>query len=442
MPPTLDLAQHVRDLRAVALPALLIALLVAIGVFAVRMAAEPEYEASVLARVDTTAVAESQDTADRDTALRASYAEAITDTSVLNTIVARAAPGWTVEQARARITVADGPVSGLVRVTARGASSQQASAVVAETVIVLASAVRERRLSDAAQAAAELRSAAETINTQLSSLAQGDPLRATTEVDYQAALDRISEVESTGLVNLAALSDPTAPEAPVAPNPLRDALLALLVALILVAELLALLRGRVGPEVSAVAARRIAQRHGAGMQQVTSSGTAAAPIGTELLAARRLDAGQAVLVLHGPKLPAGGGLDLDELRPTGAGVPGSGLVVALAADGPWWRSSELANVGLAVVVVAEHSRTKPLIDRTLRALADTGVPAILALVARDQAAHAGPTSSETDRRTAGEMPAASTVRPRPTPHRVGQDDATARPEGDEAADARTERSTR
>lgn len=416
VPPTLDLAQHARDLRSVALPALLVALLVAAGVFTLRTAAEPQYEASVLARVDTAAVGEAQDITDGGTALQASYAETLADTEVLASIIDQSGVGWTTEQAQSRIAVTDGPASGLLQVTARGATGQQAAVVAAATVPALASAVRQRRLQDAAQAAVDLRTEAAAINSQLVDLAENDPARPALEVDYQAALNRIAQVESTGLVNLAALSDPSVPDTPVSPYPLRDALLALLVTLILVAELGVLVRGRLGRGVGPAAARRIAQRNRAGVQQAAPAGTpTASTIRTELLATRHLDAGRDVLLLRGPGVPPGAALGLDELRP-GATAEGDegGRVVELAADGPWWRSAELAQVGLAILVLARRSPTGPLADRTLRALSDAGVPAVLALghfsVPRNEAVAAPSNTHERTPRTGARATRAAEAR--------------------------------
>jgi len=396
VPPTLDLAQHFRDLRSVALPVALVAVLLAAGVFVLRMNATPQYGATVLARVDSSVTdsAGNQTTVDNGAALQASYAEALADDTMLSTIVAKSNAPWTTRDAQSRISLAPGPASGLLQITALGDSSRQAATVAQETVSALANAVRTRRLQDAAQAATELRANAAKINTRLSGLAANDPLRPTLEVDYQAAINQITKAESAGLVNLAPLSSPTVSDTPVSPNPLRDALLAFLVALILLAELAVFARGRIGRRLRVVAARRIAQRHGAGVQQAAPGGRAdAATIRTELLAARRLDAGADVLVLRGPQLPAGGGLNLGELRPPpGAGAPtgGTGRVVELEADGQWWRTAGLENVRLAVLVLAKGSRTKPLADRTLGALADTGIPAVLALLPKNFATRTAP----------------------------------------------------
>ncbi len=396
VPPTLDLAQHFRDLRSVALPVALVAVLLGAGVFVLRMNATPQYGATVLARVDSSVTdsAGNQTTVDNGAALQASYAEALADDTVLSTIVAKSNAPWTTRDAQSRISLAPGPASGLLQITALGDSSRQAATVAQETVSALANAVRTRRLQDAAQAATELRANAAKINTRLSGLAANDPLRPTLEVDYQAAINQITKAESAGLVNLAPLSSPTVSDTPVSPNPLRDALLAFLVALILLAELAVFARGRTGRRLRVVAARRIAQRHGAGVQQVAPGGPAdAATIRTELLAARRLDSGADVLVLRGPQLPAGGGLNLGELRPApGAGAPtgGTGRVVELEADGQWWRTAGLENVRLAVLVLAKGSRTKPLADRTLGALADTGIPAVLALLPKHFATRTAP----------------------------------------------------
>jgi len=387
VPPTLDLVQHLRDLRRVALPAALIAVLLAGGVYLARVNAAPEYGATLLARVNGGATSSSQNATDSLTTLQASYAQALADPAVLNTIMNRSNAAWTLQQAKDRIALSPGPAAGLVQISTRGDTRAQAGSVAEQTVLALGAAVRQRRLRDSAQATIELRAAAADLNARLAALPPTDPTRARVDSDYQAAINQIVAVDSAGLVDLSPLSNPTVADTPVSPNPLRDAVVALLAAFIVLAELMAAVRGRIGSKLRVVAARRIASRYGAGVQEVGHGhGPDAATIRTELLAARLLDAGADVLVLRGPGLSAGTGLDLAGLRPEPAlgsqpaGGARRGRVVELNAEGQWWRSTDLTDVRLAVLSVGHGSKTKPLARRTLRALADSDLRAVLALV--------------------------------------------------------------
>lgn len=393
VPPTLDLVQHLRDLRRVAIPAALIAVLLAGLVFFARAGAPPVYGATALARVNT-GTSTSANTTDAMSTLQASYAQALTDPAVLNTIMNRSNAPWTLRQAKDRITLSPGPSAGLVQVNTLGDSRAEASAVAEQTVLALGAAVRQRRLQDSAQATTELRATAADLNAKLAALAPTDPTRARVDSDYQAAVNQIVAVENAGLVDLAPLANPTVADGPVSPNPLRDAAVALLAGFLVLAELLVAARGRLGSKLRIVAARRIAARFGAGVQEVGRPGAVdAATIRTEVLAARLLDAGADVLVLRGPGLAEGAGLDVAGLRP-GPAADGArrGRVVELDAQDQWWRSADLNHVRLAVLSLARGSKTKDLARRTLRALADSDISAVLALVhqPRRKAARAVP----------------------------------------------------
>jgi len=396
VPPTLDLVQHLRDLRRVAIPAALIAVLLAGLVFFARAGAPPAYGATALARVNT-GTSTSANTTDAMSTLQASYAQALTDPAVLNTIMNRSNAPWTLRQAKDRITLSPGPSAGLVQVNTLGDSRAEASAVAEQTVLALGAAVRQRRLQDSAQATTELRATAADLNAKLAALAPTDPTRARVDSDYQAAVNQIVAVENAGLVDLAPLANPTVADGPVSPNPLRDAAVALLAGFLVLAELLVAARGRLGSKLRIVAARRIAARFGAGVQEVGRPGADdATTIRTEVLAARLLDAGADVLVLRGPGLAEGAGLDVAGLRP-GPAADGArrGRVVELDAQAQWWRSADLNNVRLAVLSLARGSKTKDLGRRTLRALADSDIPAVLALVhqPRRKAARAVPVAA-------------------------------------------------
>jgi len=396
VPPTLDLVQHLRDLRRVAIPAALIAVLLAGLVFFARAGAPPVYGATALARVNT-GTSTSANTTDAMSTLQASYAQALTDPAVLNTIMNRSNAPWTLRQAKDRITLSPGPSAGLVQVNTLGDSRAEASAVAEQTVLALGAAVRQRRLQDSAQATTELRATAADLNAKLAALAPTDPTRARVDSDYQAAVNQIVAVENAGLVDLAPLANPTVADGPVSPNPLRDAAVALLAGFLVLAELLVAARGRLGSKLRIVAARRIAARFGAGVQEVGRPGADdATTIRTEVLAARLLDAGADVLVLRGPGLAEGAGLDVAGLRPEPAADGARrGRVVELDAQAQWWRSADLNNVRLAVLSLARGSKTKDLGRRTLRALADSDIPAVLALVhqPRRKAARAVPVAA-------------------------------------------------
>jgi len=266
VPSTLDLGHHFRELRGVALPALLVAILIAGIVFGVRGSAPARWSATVSASAQTTTASTTSSTDSTAAALlTAPYVALGTDTGALHDIITAARVPWSDAEARSRITVSDGKTPGLVTVEAMGASAEQASAVAKQAVLTLDSAARTRARESASAETTQLQADSSALNDQLQSLSVRDPKRAALQAQFQVAQDQLSQIRGSAQARLAALSDPLTSSAPVSPQPLREAALALLVALIVTAELLVALRGRWGSAVSPTWARRTARKHGGGL---------------------------------------------------------------------------------------------------------------------------------------------------------------------------------
>ncbi|WP_127784266.1 hypothetical protein [Rhodococcus sp. X156] len=388
VPPTLDLAQHFRDLRSVLLPALVVAVVCALLVFLGRGMAAERWEATVTARVDApTASTSSTDTTALTTA---SYLALATDPAVLQQAAQATGATWPASELTSRVTVTEGDTPGLLTVTVRGDTAGQAAAVAKQVVQVFDAEARNTAAGAAAVQVRQLQERTSPLFDRLQALGPNDPARPAVEAQYQAQLAQIGQLGAVATGRLVALSAPTTSDGPVAPTPARDAALALIAVLILAAEALVLLRGRFGRTVSRPWATHAAQSTGAELIDCTAGKHSGAAVRIEMMVRRELRAGDDVLVLYCPPLVPGTegnqAADAAEADADAAGAAaeqpsdGRGALVQLSADEPWWRSTPLEQVTLAVVVVERGARTRAVVQRTLQVLAQSQVRTVLSVV--------------------------------------------------------------
>lgn len=389
IPPTLDLVRHFRELRSVLIPALVIAVLCAGGVYAWRAQTPARWEATVTARADSPVSSAASSAASADATstslLTAPYLALGGDPAVLQRIASAAGVGWSADAAQSRITVTDGQTPGLLRIQVLGDSAAQAAAVAKQAVPTLDSAARTHAGEATAAPIQQLQTTANALSDQMLALpvTVNDTKRAALQTQYQAQLDQISRLQGAVTSRLAALADPVTSAGPVSPRPLRDAVLALLAALIIAAELMVALRGRWGRAVSRSWSIRTARKHGATLVDCSRDRGIPAAGRVETLVLRRLRAGADVLVLYCPSLEGTVLSAVGTAALSGdAGGSARGTLVQLSAAEAWWRSAALETAGLGVVVVKHRAGARQPVRRRLLALADAGIPAVLMLVGR------------------------------------------------------------
>lgn len=391
VPATVDLGRHFRQLRRVALPALLVALLCAGAVFAVRLTAPKQWDATVVARAEasSTPAQSSGDPATTGSLLTAPYIALGADTNTLHDIVDAARVPWSQAKTHSRISVTSGDLPGLVDVKVTGDSSQQASAVARQTVLTLDSAARKQARSSANAAVDQLQAEAAALSDRVQSLGEADPNRAALQAQYQSTLDQLNQLRGaaigTGTTALNALSDPSTSGTPSSPQPWRDAGVALLVAWILFAEVLVGLRGRWGRRVSRAWADRIARKHGITLADWSAKDSDTDRARIESLVLQRLRAGDAVVVLRDPEV---GPASMRSLREavSGAADAAPDRLVDLATEQHWWRHPALAEAGLSLVLAGRGTKTRRTVLRRLAALRELHVPTLLVLASRGEAA--------------------------------------------------------
>lgn len=242
VPPSVDLVGHARELMRVAIPAAVVAVLVALLVFFVRGNSAGTYESSLIAEITT-----SDETTGTDATLGqliAPYVALSEDSGVVAAVAAEL--GTDPATLGSAFDVGYGSSPTLVTVTARAGSQADADRL------------------------------AQAVVTQLD--------RAQTERDRTERLEVLSAPAGSG--------------AKVSPQPAAEAGVAFFGVLVLVAELLVALNGRFGSANTPAWARRVARRYRTAVQ-VDSAEQAQFPLDTVVMLQQRASLGDSVLVLRG-----------------------------------------------------------------------------------------------------------------------------------------------
>jgi capsular polysaccharide biosynthesis protein len=147
---TVDLVGHARSLLRVALPALLVGVVVAIGVFAVQSTSATTYESSVVAQVvipGTGATGQSGPTSTDAATVAGPYVALVGDQGVLSQIGKSVGSDLTSDELSRQITVAPAQIPGIIDVTARADTAAQASKLATATVTTLDATYTARQQS-------------------------------------------------------------------------------------------------------------------------------------------------------------------------------------------------------------------------------------------------------------------------------------------------------
>jgi hypothetical protein len=240
-----DVLEHLRGLRPQLLPALALSVIVGVVTFLVSSAQAPVFAATGTAWVETGAPAGS----DADAATRAELTTAAValaeDRAVLQEAVRSSGHDWTTADAADRITVAQDPQSGAVSIRVLGPSPQAACEVADEMVQTLDARIGALQSEEVGALVEDLRGQATEIETRLATLPEGSPARSGLEQDLAAVLGQIDDVRrDEPAATLVAVGAASAPDEAIEPRPWGTAATWALVAFILAAEGLALIRHR------------------------------------------------------------------------------------------------------------------------------------------------------------------------------------------------------
>lgn len=250
----MTLAEHLRIIWRRRWRVLGIALVVAVLVYARGESLAEEFASEaplqVTAATSSTGEAAGQETT---TFLAARYAKLATSDPVLNDGVRRSGLNISLEDARNLVSAAEDAAVGFITLRAEGPDPTQARSLATAVAAALIDTV-------ARQEQARLDDIARTIDPQIDALAgqlaeieTADPRRAALEAQLTALVQQRTEKLGKDPNRVDLIAEASLPTGPFAPTPLRDSLLALIVALILNAELwvaLEILSDRFSPAVA------------------------------------------------------------------------------------------------------------------------------------------------------------------------------------------------
>lgn len=215
------------------------ALAVGLVVLVVRLLTPPVYAAVETVRVDVRGVAESSDAV----AFAAQTVAGLAGTdALLSDAAERSGLAVGVADVAERTTVAEGETTGFLTIASDGPSPQEADALARAVTDALDARLVADNRTAVERATAPLRDQLTALERELGALAPGSIARTGTEQRYTALVGAVTEIESRPGPSLILGPPAAAPTEPVSPVPVRDALLALVVALVLLAEGVVLVR--------------------------------------------------------------------------------------------------------------------------------------------------------------------------------------------------------
>ncbi|CAN5823749.1 hypothetical protein BH24ACT3_BH24ACT3_13390 [soil metagenome] len=232
----MDLTEHLRIIWQRRWRIFGLSLLVAAVIYARSTSLEEVYASDALLSV-TTAQDTTADAQETVLFLAATYAELSGTRPVLAATVERAELSIDVDEADDRLDAAASGDVGFITITATGPVPAHAARLADAHADALIAAVAAGEVEQREQTLAPLTEEIAEVQEELSAAPDGSPQAAGIQTQLEVLISRLAEVQSQTGSQIEVIQRATEEDAPVAPTPRRDALLALIVALIVNAEL-------------------------------------------------------------------------------------------------------------------------------------------------------------------------------------------------------------
>jgi len=237
-----DLFEHLRVIYRRRWTVLLVSLAVAGGVFAWSSTREPVYGAQAVISVTSGRALAGQSINGEDTLfLTRNYAELATTPPVLADAALRSGLAISAGEARRRVSSRAASDVGFLTIAAQGPSPADATALAKAAAESLIAAVDEQQRQTVRVAVEPVQEEIQQLDAQLLALPEGARNRSPLEARYEALVRAATERRLAPSDRLVLVSPARGDLTPLSPKPMRDALLALLVALVINAELLVLI---------------------------------------------------------------------------------------------------------------------------------------------------------------------------------------------------------
>ena len=385
VPPPIDLAGHMRELGRALLPAMIVAALVGAGVFYLRSElTDKQSAASIVAEIEPAQTLVPGDAFIEQ--MRAPFIELATDRGVLDEVLSQVDAGMDAAELASSVELAPGTSPALLTVTVTTRSPELAADLAEAMVSTMASTSTANAIRDSADRTGDAQSAVDAQQARIDALAPDDPSRPAAVSELADLRTRLSEVQATaGGDRLVVLSNPEQSTTPVSPKPVSEALVAALAALIVAAELIVLLRGRLGRRPSRSWARRVSRKYGAHFDPATGDAVPPA-IAARISALERGDRTASRGARHSaPKgdsvivLLVGEGAVSESTHDQDRTTEHRRATAEFGLSEPWWQHAEVGDVETVVVLVSKRGRDKKAATATLRLLDDFDIPVYLVL---------------------------------------------------------------
>jgi capsular polysaccharide biosynthesis protein len=379
--PPVDLAGHFRELGRAFLPALLIAVVVGGAVFGLRtVLVAKEYAASIVTQITPSQTLIPGDAFIEQ--MRAPFMGLAHDANVLNQVLAESDTGWNADTLSQHVELTPGPSPQLLVFTATAGTPELAAQLARSMVVTVAQASFANHARDVGRQVEQIQASVAAEEARNATLGPEDPAKADSDKKLADLRVQLSNLQRADGDQLTILSTPEQGPDPVSPRPASEALVAGLAALIVAAELIVLLRSRLGSKPNRSWARRVANRYRARYDaDVIDDGTLS-PLAAASLAQHQR-AGRRVLVLLGEHAVAPRPLVATEGRPAAhasdrTDAPRRTMRKG-SISGEWWQNLYLGDVAAAAVLVSTSGSDRKAAERSLQQLANLGVPTHLVL---------------------------------------------------------------
>ncbi|WP_415976635.1 hypothetical protein [Rhodococcus sp. 077-4] len=398
VPPPIDLAGHMRELGRALLPAVIIAALVGAGVFYLRSElTDEQYAASVVAEIKPAQTLVPGDAFIEQ--MRAPFIELAKDRGVLDQVLGQVDSDLDAAELASSVELSPGTSPALLTVTVTTRSPELAADLARTMVSTMASTATANAIRDSQERTDEGQATLDAQQARVDALPADDPSRPASLSELADLRTRQSELQAAaGGDRLVVLSNPEQSTTPVSPKPVSEALVAALAVLIIAAELIVLLRGRLGRKPSRSWARRVSRRFGAHFDPAAGD-TVPPAVASRIAALERGDRPAAMGARHAaPKGDSvivalvGEGAVFEPTRGQDSTTGHRGATVEFGLTEQWWQLTDVGDVESVVVVVSRGGRDKKAATTALRRLEDFDIPVHLVLQNKNTARRVDETS--------------------------------------------------
>lgn len=362
-PPTFDIGNHLRELGRVFIPALIGAILIAVGVYQLSASQPDQYEVGVTAKIDSADVGEMTDVTVN--MLAPPFVALSQSSLVLEDIRERTGTSMSAEELSKNLVVTVQTSPALVLVSVTAPTPEEATELADAAVTSLDEAGINLWNDKVKKDLIDLQNSAWVTADEMSKLPDPSPARDVLRADYEAQVARASQLQAMAPTRLGLLATPEA-AVKVAPKPLQQALVVGLSSLLVLLELLAFLNGRLGRRTNAAWVRRMARKHGYAVENAKVDALFW-PRATHIQLNKCLEAESGPLVLY-PQSSSGAKQFVQRVnyyldRPA----------VTCAAESDWWTNPANGAIPLGIVVVDRRDTSRKSLKASFDALDDYGM---------------------------------------------------------------------